>query len=96
MTCDMRGMERGEHSLKISGPYLILFGSEGVLKIFEQMDDSPPQRMTKVFVEQPQLNTVCKLEIVAPLIASLIPLQNLQLDIVINSEPMNQFQYCRL
>ena len=66
MTCDMRGIERDEHSLKTSGPYLILFGSEDVLKIFEQMDDSPPQRMTEVFVEQPQLNTVCKLEIVAP------------------------------
>ena len=34
----MRHMEGDEHYLKISGPLLIRFGSDGVLKIFEEND----------------------------------------------------------
>ena len=43
MTCDMWHNEGDEHSPKISNPYLIRFGSEGVLKIFEQKGDQPTE-----------------------------------------------------
>ena len=34
-------MEEGGQYLKISSPYLICFGSNGVLKIFDKKDDLP-------------------------------------------------------
>ena len=39
MTRDMWPLEGGEHSLQISGPLLIQFGNEGVLKIWS-LDDT--------------------------------------------------------
>ena len=49
----------GEHSLKLSDPELLGFGSEGVLKIFEHKDDRLNELITKVFVEQLRLHRVC-------------------------------------
>ena len=37
----------GEPSLKILAPYLFRFGSEGVLKMFEEKDQSLYELMTK-------------------------------------------------
>ena len=43
----------GEHSLKISGPWLLRFGKEGVLKILSQrMTESVNELATTVFIEQ--------------------------------------------
>ena len=46
MTRDMLQTGGGEHCLKISGPKLLRFGSEGVLKIFlQRMTESLNQQM---------------------------------------------------
>ena len=39
MTCDTRHVAGGggEHSTKISAPYLLGFGNEGLMKIFSQI-----------------------------------------------------------
>ena len=39
MTYDVWQVEEGEHSLEMSSPYLMRFGSECVLETFEQKDD---------------------------------------------------------
>ena len=44
-------MEEGEHSLKTSGPYLIQFGSEVVLKIWR--NESINQCSDEVFCRTP-------------------------------------------
>ena len=57
VTCDMGNMEGGENSLNISGPQLLRFGSEGVLKIWRK---TMTDLMNKgFFVEQPRLHQVC-------------------------------------
>ena len=40
MTCDMWHIEGGEHSLNISVPLLLWFGSDGVFQDFYEKDDS--------------------------------------------------------
>ena len=56
VTYDMWQVWAGEHSLKISAPYISRFGSEGVLEIW--VTDFINQCVTKVFVEQPRIHRV--------------------------------------
>ena len=54
--CDMWHAVGGEHSLKILGPKLKRYRSEGVLKIFPQtISQVMHELVTKVFAEQPWL-----------------------------------------
>ena len=49
----------GKHYHKMSAPWLLRFGMDGVLKILnERMYDLINHSITKVFVEQPRLNGV--------------------------------------
>ena len=53
VTCDTLQVEGGEPSFKISYPYFLRFGSEGVLKIF-------PQRMTDSLTDSGNDKGVCR------------------------------------
>ena len=56
--CDMS--EGGEHSLKISTPYLLLFVIYDIMKIWrKRLTEWINQWITRLFIEQPRLHRVC-------------------------------------
>ena len=64
VTYDMWLVVRGEHSLKISAPYLLRLVIYDIMKIWRKrltdwLTDSLNQPITKVLVEQPRLHRVC-------------------------------------
>ena len=61
---DMWHIVRGEHSLKMSAPYLLGLGLFSVLKILNKwitdlINQLINEWLTRVFVEQPRLHRVC-------------------------------------
>ena len=64
VTCEMWHISGGEHCLKMSGLYLVLFGNEGVLKTFsrritQSLDWIINYWIRKVLVEQPRTHWTC-------------------------------------